>query len=169
MQFLRITVLLLIGSVVCAHAEPLPRSVLILSQWDPGLPWYAAVSSAFNATLRANSREPVAVFAEAMDLSRFQSQTHRENFRRYLQEKYRDKDIGVIAAVGPLTLEFMLSVRSELWPKVPIVFNSVDEATIAQLKLPPDVTGGTIQLQAPSRSSNPPPSAVFISRIPCQR
>ena len=145
MQFLRIAVLLLVGTVY-AHAEALPRSVLILSQWDPGLPWYAAVSSAFNATLRANSREPVAVFAEAMDLSRFQSQAHQENFRRYLREKYRDKNIGAIVAVGPLTLEFMLNARSDLWPKVPIIFNSVDEPTIAQLKLPADVTGSTVQL-----------------------
>ena len=93
---------------VCAAASPAPRSVLILSQWDPGLPWYTAVSSAFHATLRANAAEPVAVYAEAMDLSRFQSAEHQDNFRRYLREKYRDRNIGVIVAVGPLSLEFLL-------------------------------------------------------------
>jgi len=40
----------------------------------------------------------------------------------------------------------MLSARSELWSTVPLVFSTVDVATIAQLKLPPDVTGTTIQL-----------------------
>lgn len=54
-------------------AEPVSRSVLIVTQWDAGLPWYTAVSSAFHATLRANSLEPVAVYAEAFDLSRFNS------------------------------------------------------------------------------------------------
>ena len=130
----------------CAAAESAPRAVLVLSQWDPGLPWYNAVSSAFHATLRANSAEPIAVYAEAMDLSRFQSPEHQDNFRRYLREKYRDKNIGVIVAVGPLSLEFLLDARSELWPAVPLVFNSVDEATVAQLKLPSDVTGSTVQL-----------------------
>ena len=118
MRFWR-TVVVMVFSLVSAAgaaADTRSRSVLVLSQWDPGLPWYAAVSSAFNATLRANSPEPVAVYAEAMDLSRFKSPQHQDNFRRYLREKYRDKNIGVIVAVGPLALEFMLSARSELWP-----------------------------------------------------
>jgi hypothetical protein len=109
----RILICLLVGlaPTACLAAEPLPRSVLILSQWDPGLPWYGAVSSAFQATLRAASPEPVAVYAEALDLSRFHNPSHQENFRRYLQEKYREKDIGVIVAVGALALEFVLSNR----------------------------------------------------------
>ena len=130
----------------CAAAEPLPRSVLILSQWDPGLHWYAAVSSALHATLRTTSAEPVSLYAEALDLSRFHNSSHQENFRRYLQEKYRDKDIGVIVTIGPLALEFMLSARSELWPTTPVVFSTVDDATAAHLKLPPDITGRTIRL-----------------------
>jgi ABC-type uncharacterized transport system substrate-binding protein len=127
-------------------AEPLARSVLIVAQWDSGLPWYAAVSSAFHATLRANSPEPVAIYAEALDLSRFHSPQHQENFRRYLREKYREKNIGVIVAVGPLALEFMLGMRLELRSTVPIVFSTVDESTVAQLSLPPDVTGSALQL-----------------------
>ena len=90
--------------------------------------------------------EHVAIYAEALDLSRFNNPSHQENFRRYLREKYREKNIGVIVAVGPLALEFMLSARSELWSTVPLVFSTVDESTVARLKLPPDVTGSTIQL-----------------------
>ena len=100
-------------------AQPLARSVLIVAQLDSGLPWYAAVSSAFHTTLRANSP---------------------------LREKYREKNIGAIVTVGPLALEFMLGTRLELWSAVPLVFSTVDEPTVAQLKLPPDVTGSTIQL-----------------------
>jgi signal transduction histidine kinase len=148
MHFWRIVIVVIfsLAFAVCVDAEPLPRSVLVLSQWDPGLPWYVEVYSAFNATLRANSPEPVTVYAEPMDLSRFQSPLHQEVFRNYLRQKYQGKNIGVIVVVGPLSLEFMLSARSELWPNVPLVFNSIDESTIARLKLPPDVTGGTIQL-----------------------
>src|SRR4051794_13379411 len=131
---------------ISAAAEPLPRAVLILSQWDARLPWYAALSSSFQATLRTTSSEPIAIYAEALDLSRFHSPSHHENFHRYLREKYRDKDIGTIVAIGPLALEFMLNARPELWSTVPLVFSSVDEATISQLKLPPDVTGTTVQL-----------------------
>ena len=135
-----------LAPAISAAAEPLPRPVLIVAQWDSGLPWYAAVSSAFHATLRANSPVPVAIYAEALDLSRFPSPQHQEIFRRYLREKYREKNIGVIVAVGPLALEFMLGTRLELWSTVPVVFSTVDESTVANLKLPPDVTGSTIEL-----------------------
>jgi signal transduction histidine kinase len=104
------------------------------------------VSSAFHATLRTSTPEPVAIYAEALDLSRFHSPQHQENFRRYLREKYRENNIGVIVAVGPLALEFMLGTRLELWSMVPVVFSTVDESTVANLKLPPDITGSTIQL-----------------------
>ena len=145
----RIFIWLFVGltPAMSAAAEPLPRSVLIVAQWDPGLPWYAAWSSAFHATLRGSSPEPVAVYAEALDLSRFPGAQNQENFRHYLREKYREKNLGVIVAVGPLALEFVLSARSEIWSTVPMVFSSVDESTIAQLKLPPDVTGSTLQLK----------------------
>jgi hypothetical protein len=69
----RIFIWLLVGlaSAISATAEPLPRSVLIVAQWDPDLPWYEAWSSAFHATLRTTSPEPVTVYAEGLDLSRF--------------------------------------------------------------------------------------------------
>jgi hypothetical protein len=145
---LRLLILLLAGlaATTSAAAESLSRSVLIVSQWDPGMPFYGAFSNSYKATLHNNSREPISVYSEALDLSRFRAPEHQENFRRYLQEKYRDKDIGVIVTVGPLALEFMLRARLELWPGVPLVFSTVDEATIAKLQLPPDVTGTTIRL-----------------------
>jgi len=146
--FRRIFIWLFVGlaPAISAGAEPSPRSVLIVAQWDSTVPWYATLSSAFHVTLRAASPEPVVVYAETLDLRRFNSPLQKENFRRYLQVKYREKNIDVIVAVGSLALEFMLSTRSELSSTVPMVFCSVDEATIAQLKLPPDVTGSTIQL-----------------------
>lgn len=143
----RIVILMIAGiaPAVSLAAEPMPRSVLILAQWDPGAPFYTALSSSFRATLRAASSEPIAVYAEALDLLSFHRPSHLETFRRYLREKYREKGIDVIVAVGPLALEFTLGARSELWSTVPLVFCNVNEATIAQSKLPPDVTGSTMQ------------------------
>ena len=135
-----------VAATISAAQGPAPHSVLVVSQWDPGLPYYSVLSSAFKATLAASSPGPVSVYSEALDLSRFNAPKLQENFRRYLEEKYRDKDLGVIVSIGPLALEFMLPTRSEHWPTVPLVFSTVDEATIAKLKLPSDVTGTTIQL-----------------------
>jgi hypothetical protein len=135
-----------LGLVGSAGAEPLPHSVLVLSQWDPGLPWYAAVLSAFQGTLRGAFSEPVSIYSEALDLSRFNNPSYQENVRRNLRDKYREKNIDVIVTVGPLALEFVLNGRSEAWSTVPVIFNAVDEATFAQVKLAPNVTGTIIQL-----------------------
>ena len=135
-----------LAATISAAQGPMPRSVLVVSQWDPGLPFYSAWDSAFDATLHATASRPVSVYSEALDLSRFHAPKYQENFRRYLEEKYRDKDLGVVVAVGARALEFMLRIRSEQWSTVPLVFSTVDEATIAKLKLPADVTGTTMQL-----------------------
>lgn len=89
-----------VAATISAAQGPAPRSVLVVSQWDPGLPFYSVLSSAFKATLDAGSPEPVSVYSEALDLSRFHAPKYQENFRRYLQEKYRDKDLGVIVSIG---------------------------------------------------------------------
>src|SRR5205085_6218808 len=63
----------------------------------------------------------------------------------YVQEKYRDKPIGVIVAQGAGALEILLHMRGELWPSVPVVFSSVDGPTLPRL-LPPGVTGTTYRM-----------------------
>ena len=147
-RLLRILILVFVSSAATTSviAKPLPRSVLIVSQWDPGLPFFADFDIAFDARLHAAAKEPVSVYAEAMDLSRFSEPKYQDNFRRYLEEKYRDKNVGVIVAVGPLALELILSVRLEFFPTAPVVFSVVDEATISKLKMPTDVTGTTMHL-----------------------
>ena len=131
---MRILFLLLAGLVAAtsAVAEPLPRSVLIVSQWDAGLPFFTDFDIAFDVTLHAAAKEPVSVYSEAMDLSRFSEVKFQDNFRRYLAEKYRDKNLGVIVAVGPRALEFILRARLEVLSTVPVVFSVVDEATISR-------------------------------------
>jgi len=127
-------------------AEPLPPSVLILDQSDTDSAWYAAFSSAFRSALQAGSAARTSVYAEHLDLSRFGGQRHEELLRAYLREKYRERPIGVLIAQGSSALEFVLRSRAELWPGLPVVFASVDEATLNRLNPGPGVTGTIYQL-----------------------
>ena len=127
-------------------ADPLPRSVLILDQSDTDSPWYHDFSSAFRSTVNAKSAARVSVYGEHLDLSRFSGPRHHELIRTYLRDKFSDRPIGVVVAQGSSALEFLLRSRSQLWPKAPVVFASIDEVSIARLPLPPDVTGTTYQL-----------------------
>jgi signal transduction histidine kinase len=124
--------------VVAAGADSLPRSVLYLDQDDPGLAFAAGISAAFRSTLHADSGENITIYAENLDLIRSPGPRHEEILKTYLREKYRDRPIGVIVAIGTAALPFMLRVRAELWPEVPAVF----AGWIApETKIPPGVTG----------------------------
>ena len=120
-------------------AESLPRSVLYLDQNHPGLAFAAAISAVFQSTLHhPGSGEDVAIYAENLDLIRSPGPRHEEVLKTYLREKYRDRPIGVIVAMGTAALPFMLRVRAELWPEVPAVFAAWIPP---ETKIPPGVTG----------------------------
>jgi signal transduction histidine kinase len=162
-RLLRIAIALtgLLCPTFCLAADPLPRSVLVLSQGIPGGPWPSAVHQAIRSTLTGNVTAPVAGYIEELDLARFGSPEYEQLLRGYLREKYRQKPIGVIVTVGSDALELLLHLRAELWPTVPVVFAAVDEATAARLKYPPDVTGSTMQMRLLD--------AVAAARVPVPR
>jgi signal transduction histidine kinase len=148
-QFLRLTLVWLAlgwASAISASADPLTRSVLIIDQYSLNNPWGLAFRAALVSALRAGSRNPVAVYAESLDLARFNSPQYVELLRTYLGEKYRDRPIGVVIALGSTALEVQLRLRAQLWPSVPMVFGAVDAPNLARLSPPSDVTGTTLRL-----------------------
>ena len=128
-------------------AEPSPRSVLIIDQYGPGLPFSDGISSGIRAAVISGSATQVSVYHEQLDLARFRGSDYEHSLNALFRVKYRDKRVGVIIAVGSAALEYVLRSRAELWPEVPAVFTFVDKPAIAQLELPPDVTGNTLQSQ----------------------
>jgi len=131
----------LLGSLAAA---PLPRSVLIIDQYGPGLPFSAGISSGIRAAISAAATR-VSVYHEQLDVNRFRGSIYEHSLNAHFQVKYSDKPVGVIIAVGPAALEYVLRSRAELWPEVPVVFTFVDKSAITQLMLPPGVAGNTLQ------------------------
>jgi signal transduction histidine kinase len=123
-------------------AETRARSILVLDQSEARGPFYFQVFSGLRSAVSADTT----LYTENLDLSRFNSAAYEESLRRHLMEKYHDRPIGVVVAVGTATLELVLRWREELLPGVPIVFELVDEMDFARLRLPPDVTGGIVKL-----------------------
>ena len=78
-------------------------------------------------TNRAGGSVPV--YTEDLDLYRFNAPGYPETLATYLQEKYRDKPIGVVISVGSSALDYALRLRTSVWPNVPIVFAAVDKKT----------------------------------------
>ncbi len=126
-------------------ADPLPRSVLVLDQLGPGLPWSLARGAAFRSTLRAESPEPISVYEETLDFQRFGDPQYKEILGPYFAQKYRHVPLGVIVTYGSLALDTILHWRDQFWPRAPVVFGSVEQAVAARLTLPPNATGSSIQ------------------------
>ena len=127
-------------------AQPLSRSVLLLDQSSVGLPFNTALATAARLTLNAASKVPISFYAENLDANQFFGSDYEQEILSFFRQKYRNKTIDVVVTVGSAALDFITRRRAELWPNVPVVFAAIDEATIAKVTLPPNVTGVTMQL-----------------------
>ena len=136
----------LLAPVCSPAAEMRTRSILVLDQSEARGLFSYQIFSGLRSVLTADTQSHTTLYSENLDLSRFNGPAYEESLRRYLKEKYRDRPIGVVVAVGTAALELVLRWREELWPGVPVVFELVDEMDFARLRLPLDVTGSIVRL-----------------------
>jgi signal transduction histidine kinase len=134
-------------SAASSAAEPRARSILYLDQSDLRGPFYYQIFSALRAEISADKTGPITLYAEDLDLNRFKGEAYKASLEQFLKEKYRDRPIGVIVAVGTATLDLVLKLRPQLWPEVPIVFAMVEKSDFQRLEPPPDVTGSVVSLK----------------------
>jgi signal transduction histidine kinase len=127
-------------------ADVRARSILVLDQSEARGPFYYQVFSGLRSVLTADTQSHTTLYSENLDLSRFDGPAYEESLRRHLKEKYRDRRIGVVVAIGAAALELVLRWREELWPGVAVVFALVEEMDFARLRLPVDVTGSIVRL-----------------------
>lgn len=125
---------------LAAPASGQSHRVVLLYDERTELPGLAALDARLGQTLTAGLPD-VELYREAMDLSRFQSDTYPAQLEDFLREKYAGKHIDVvIAAMGP-ALDFMLAHGREVFPGTPIVFCGIDRRELGDRRLPSNVTG----------------------------
>jgi signal transduction histidine kinase len=128
-------------------AEPRPSAILVLDQSDARSPFYSAIFAGLRSTVAKQPGTPVSVFAESLNLARFNGSVYEESFKSHLRVKYADQPPGVIVAVGAVALDFVLRSRTEFWPDVPVVFCMVDEPALVRLSPPADMTGNFVRIR----------------------
>ena len=121
-----------------AHAA---RDVLVLYDERGELPGLATLDAALRSELAGTAGEPVEVYRESLDASRFDAKAHRQLFADYLRGKYSDGRIEVVVAVMGPALDFLLEHREDLFPGLPIVFCGIDHRELGDRALPAGVTG----------------------------
>jgi hypothetical protein len=127
--------------------EPPPRSIVIIGQEDPILPWNIAVNTVARTTLNADSDRRVVIYAEDLDFGRFGGDRYKRQLQNHLREKYMYVPVGALLAFGPIAFDFVMNARESIWPGVPVVFGAVDEAVVAKAKLPAGFTGRTLRFR----------------------
>jgi signal transduction histidine kinase len=110
-------------------------------------PFYQAAYEALRSKLTAHSSQPISIFLEHLELERFGDDRHERTVKAYLESKYQDQSLGVIIALGPAALKFLLRQQSAMWSRVPVVFVMVDEAVLQQLSIPANFTGRTARVK----------------------
>src|ERR1700751_5916847 len=117
-------------------ASTATRRVVLLFSERPQLPTLAALQTDLVRTLSSNSADPIEVYNEAMDVSRFGSNNYQPHLRDFLQNKYADKKIDVAIAILSPALEFLLNYGSVVFPTTPIVFCGIDKTELGNRLLP---------------------------------
>jgi signal transduction histidine kinase/ABC-type uncharacterized transport system substrate-binding protein len=139
--------LALVVPVAAPAADMRPRSILLLDQADPRGSFYYDIFLTLRERVSADLSSHIALYRESFDFSRFNGPAYEQTLREYLKDKYHDRPIGVIIAIGAATLQRVQCWHADLWPGIPVVFGLVDESDLDRLKLPPDATGGTVRLR----------------------
>jgi PAS domain S-box-containing protein len=125
-----------------AHAAfSASRQVVVLYDERTDLPGLSVLDASLVNTLIAGSPEPIDVYRESMDLSRFDSAAYRALLRDYLRTKYSGKKIDVVVSVLGPSLRFLLSEGDPIFPGAPIVFCGLDRRELGGQQLPSNVTG----------------------------
>jgi PAS domain S-box-containing protein len=117
------------------------RQVVLLYDERTTLPGLAALDASIVRTLTSSSPEPVEVYRESMDLSRFGSDTYLLALQDYLRKKYAKKKIDVVLAAMSPALDFLLNHEKIIFPGTPVVFCGIDRREFGDRALPSRVTG----------------------------
>src|SRR4051812_43345708 len=132
----------LVLMLLAGGAAAEPQAVLLIYA-DPRLvPAIVTVDRSVRATIDAGSPSPVRFFSEYLDVAWF-SHGQETLVGRAMLQKYTGRKFDLVMPCGESALSFALQQRGELFPGVPMVFCTVEDAALADFRLPPDVTGAT--------------------------
>jgi signal transduction histidine kinase len=147
---LRTTLLMAFAGLVmsitgCLPASAATRHIVLLFDERVELPGLSLLEAEFVHTLRFNATEPIEVYREAMDLSRFSSDSYKTILRDFLRAKYADKKIDVAVAIMAPALDFLMTYGDLIFPGASVVFCGLDRRQFGARSLPPNMYGVLIK------------------------
>lgn len=119
----------------------MPPGVLILYPNHRTLPSNVVIDETLRREVPKGFGEPVAVYSEFLDVEAFANESYNNANARFVREKYRERNIKSIVAIGPRGLQFVLRYRDQMLPGVPVVYSGISQQALREFKLATDVVG----------------------------
>jgi signal transduction histidine kinase len=129
----------------CLPVLAATRHVVLLFDERVELPGLSLLDAELVNTLRSNSTEPIEIYREVMDLSRFGSRAYKALLRDFFRTKYADKKIDVAVAVMAPAFDFLSAYGELIFPGTPIVFCGLDRRQLGTRSLPSNVYGVLVE------------------------
>ena len=123
-----------------------PRNVLVLYSNNRLVPGNVAVDRGSRAVLTSPSNPPVQLFSEFLDRPEFSGPAYEATMTTYLREKYTMRPPAAIVTVSDEALDFVLRMRPQFFPGVPVVHTVASRSLLRSLApLPADVVGVPVE------------------------
>lgn len=117
------------------------KKVLLLSSHDSNLPAAIIIEQSLRTSLKSGSPVGVEVYAEYLDSTRTQLGDYEQELIAMLRRKYEGQKFDLIIAIDAPALRVLSRNEHEIFQDIPIVFMALDERTLSDLVLGPNMTG----------------------------
>lgn len=129
-------------------AEPPPvKRVLILYSHRQELPINLDWDRGIRTAIEQNFPDPVAIDVEYIDGQRLDDASLQELWVALLRKKYELTKPDLVIPVHDLTATLFLNHYQKIFPEVPVVFCSLHETRLSQVKLTETMTGVVYRLE----------------------
>ena len=142
--FLAILLLSAIGPPVAAAA---PKHVLIVRGESPDLPGQRILVDALDASLRTSLASPVDLYIETIDTGRFPGEVYERRLGELFAEKYRDRRLDLVVALGAPAVEFVIRERAT-FGGAPFLLGLIERRAISEALLPRQAAVAYVQTGA---------------------
>ena len=119
-----VTCLLFAATSFCADA-PQPAKILILWFGDKDSPALTEVESGLRSTMEQGLRSPVWIYDESFDESWLgEGSPYAQRMEGFLNDKYANRGIDIVVAIGNYPLQYMQQRRKTLLPSAKLMYLS---------------------------------------------
>jgi two-component system, cell cycle sensor histidine kinase and response regulator CckA len=135
--------LLLLAVLLASHdaitAEPFPGKVLLLTSYHQGDPWNDSMVLGVREAL--DPLEYVSLSIENLDLRRYTDPDYARLIKENLRGKYLGNPQDLVLVADDPALNFLLAVREDLFPNIPVVFCGVNNFSPKLIQGQSNITG----------------------------